>query len=93
MNRSVLSIIAEKHRDKIIKPYDAIFEECGLDAILAYCGHFGGLTVYMPSVRRIFGSCIAHEVRSEFNGMNYKALAIKYDVCESYIRKIVSFAK
>jgi len=71
-------------------PYSEIFnQEGGFDAIQTFTHHFGGVNVYVPSLRTIFIKYIENEIRSEFNGFNYGQLAKKYDFTERHIRRII----
>lgn len=62
----------------------------GIDNMKLLIKEFGGTTLYFPTEKKIYKSARDRQIISEFNGLNYKYLAIKYDMSESYIRSIVN---
>jgi len=88
MDKSVLRHAAMLHPLEIMRPYDRIMGLDGFDAIDAFTEHLGGLTVYIPSMRTIFGRCLEAEARKEFKGSNYAALAKKYGFTERHLRRM-----
>ena len=89
MNKSTLKNAALNHPLQIMQPYDAMLGLDGIDAILAFAEHLGGMTVYVPNERTIFARCLELEARREFNGHNYAILAKKYGYTERHIRRIL----
>ena len=75
--------------DDLPQPYDAIARKVGIKAALALNENFGGLALYFPKLDKILFKKRDALIRKEFNGINHKALAIKYGLTERWIRKIV----
>jgi Mor family transcriptional regulator len=67
-----------------------IAEIIGLDALRALSGVFGGDRVYIPSPERLCIPARNRAIRKDFNGTNYRALSIKYNLTKRWIRIIVS---
>ena len=87
MNKSILREAALRHPSKIMQPYDSIINFDGFDAILAFSASLGGLTVYVPSLRTIFGGCLEAEAKREFKGSNFTELSRKYGFTERHLRR------
>jgi len=89
MNINTLKTAAQRHRTKILRPYDQILDQDGFEAIRAISEHLGGHTVYVPSLRTIFGDCLREEAKREVKaGMSLAEAARKYGFSERHIRKI-----
>ena len=80
---------ALKHVNEVMAPYDTIMEQGGFDAICAFTEQLGGLTIYVPSARTIFGRCLEIEAQKEYDGKNLIALAKKYGYTERHMRRMV----
>ncbi|MCL2841361.1 MAG: hypothetical protein FWE05_11375 [Defluviitaleaceae bacterium] len=89
MEKSVLLQAALRHPSEVLQPYDSIMAAGGFDAIYAFTEHLGGLTIYVPSMRTIFGKCLEAEARNEFKGSNYAFLARKYGYTERHLRRMI----
>ncbi len=62
----------------------------GLQALLDLSARLGGERVYIPLPDRLATAARNRKIRSEFNGQNYRALALKYNLTVRWIREIVS---
>jgi Mor family transcriptional regulator len=62
----------------------------GLDALIALSERFGGDRVYIPMPDRLGIPARNREIREAFTGVNIRALAVKYNLTERWIRVIVS---
>ena len=89
MEKHILRQAAQRHPSDILQPYDALMNLEGFDAIYALCENLGGATVYVPSARKIFTECLTKEALREFNGYNYKSLAMKYGFTERHMRRLL----
>ena len=90
MNEQLAKELVLKYPDKILQPFDTLFDEMGYEAVCAVSKLYGGSTLYIPTTRRIFSKCFAEEIRKEFDGVNIKDLSRKYSFCERSIRYILS---
>lgn len=50
---------------------------------------FGGTSIYIPKVESLEKTVRDQRIREEFDGSNYRELAIKYGLTETWIRSIV----
>lgn len=63
----------------------------GIESYLKLSNALGGTTVYIAKVSEIVERKNRDErIRREFTGWNYKELALKYGLTETWIRNIVS---
>ena len=94
MKKSTLREAAAKHPKLILPPYSEIFSMDGFDAICAFSEIYGGMAVYVPSVRTIFAACLIEQARRELETKNvsFMTLARKYGFTERHLRKLLSGA-
>ena len=78
------------HPHLIKKPYDVIMDIAGFEGINAFSESLGGMTIYIPSMRKIILDCIVEEVRKNYDGKNYNRLADKYGISARQLRRMVS---
>ena len=50
---------------------------------------FGGTSIYIPKVESLEKTVRDQRIREEFDGSNYKELAMRYGLTETWIRSIV----
>ena len=74
--------IPEKYRD--------IVENLGMDSFLKLTRLCGGQNLYVPKMETLEREGRDREIRSLFNGGNYRALAIQFRLSERQIRKIIN---
>lgn len=60
----------------------------GVDALCKFTQHYGGATIYVPKFDHVVRNIRDDLIKKEFNGFNYKELAKKYNLSESWIRKM-----
>lgn len=62
----------------------------GMDAFERLLKQFSGLTLYIPMKASIYRAARDREIIQKFkDGANARSLAIEYEVCETWINKIV----
>lgn len=66
--------------------YDALAD----DIVLSIAEAFGGLQIYLPKKDQILITERNQKIYSEFNGTNYDELALKYNMAEYSIRRIIN---
>lgn len=82
--------------DKIVSVFQLdgeqreIAEIIGIDAYKKLVGHFGGSHIYVCKADTILRDARNEEIYREFNGYNYRRLALKYNLSEKTIREIVT---
>ena len=89
MNKSILLEAARRFPSEIMHPYEAVIGLEGLDAICAFAEPLHGLTVYVPSLKRIFGGCLEAAVKADFKNGNYLALSRRYGLTERHVRRVL----
>lgn len=76
--------------DMIPEAYKEIAKLIGVENTIILCKNFGGGMIYIPKCDSIVKPARDKKIRFEFDGMNYKKLAIKYNLSESTIRNIIN---
>ena len=67
--------------------------ECvGIDGYRKLVENFGGTSVYIQKSDKTAKNLRDEKIKAQFNGGNYKALARKFNLSESAVRKILSNA-
>lgn len=67
-----------------------IAEVIGLEALVRLVKAYGGETLYLPKADRLAIGARNREIRKNFNGRNYRELARRYNLTETWIREIVA---
>lgn len=62
----------------------------GMEAYEKIVTQYSGQSLYIPKLESVLRSSRDEKIRSDFNGYNYKFLAIKYNLSERTIRMITS---
>jgi Mor family transcriptional regulator len=70
--------------------YRDLAEVIGLDVFLEICRFAGGEDLYIPKIESIERAGRNREIRSRFNGGNYKQLARMFRMSERQVRKIIN---
>ena len=89
MNDTAVKLAAERYRDYILPPYDAMMDMEGFDAICAFSNTFSGTSVYVPRLRTIFCQCLEQDILRLYNGHNIRELVQQYGFSERYIRNLI----
>jgi hypothetical protein len=91
LENNILKLAVDNYKSGVNPPFDELLNLVGFDALCAISEQFGGCAIYIPTRKRLFRNCIKKQVLQEFNGGNYRTLAIKYGVCERTIRNMTNF--
>jgi len=70
--------------------YYMIAEKIGVGNALEIAELFQGSSIYFPKLDNVYAKKLREKILKEFNGYNYKHLAVKYGYSEMWIRKIVN---
>ena len=70
--------------------YYMIAEKIGVGNALEIAELFQGSSIYFPKLDNVYAKKLREQILKEFNGYNYKHLAVKYGYSEMWIRKIVN---
>ncbi len=90
MTKNQQKSIISKYNSELLPPYDKIYKTFGYDTIERLVEEFGGTNLYVPTAKRLYSGCYAKQVRSEFDGYNYKELSKKYGYSERTIRNMLN---
>lgn len=66
-----------------------IAELVGMEGFRNLVRIFGGTAIYIPKVESLEKTVRDQRIREEFDGSNYRELAMKYGLTETWIRSIV----
>ncbi|MGI6053950.1 MAG: Mor transcription activator family protein [Clostridium sp.] len=66
-----------------------IAELVGMEGFRNLVRTFGGSSIYIPKVESLEKAVRDQRIRDEFDGSNYRELAMKYGLTETWIRSIV----
>ena len=66
-----------------------IAELVGMEGFRNLVRTFGGTSIYIPKVESLEKTVWDQRIREEFDGSNYKELAMRYGLTETWIRSIV----
>lgn len=64
-------------------------EIVGLASYKKLVTNYGGNLLYIPKPETVLKDIIHKEISEDFDGRNYKKLAIKYGLSEKTVRKII----
>lgn len=70
--------------------YQAIAQVVGVANALKLSEQLGGLPFYFPKIGSLILKNRDQHIRREFNGANYRELARKFGLTESWVRRILN---
>lgn len=76
--------------EDIPEEYRDIVENLGMDSFLKLARLCGGQNLYVPKMETLEREGRDREIRSLFNGGNYRTLAVQFRLSERQIRKIIN---
>lgn len=83
------ALLEEIDPEQLPHPYHQFVGAVGIKGALLIAEQFGGTYVYFPKVEGAIRKARDKLIQKEFDGTNYKQLARKYKLSESWIREIV----
>ena len=66
-----------------------VAEAIGVEATKKMLEIFGGESIYFPKPQSVIRSCRDRRIYHEFNGFNFRELAVRYELTTRQIRVIV----
>lgn len=72
------------------EPYGTIATNVGAENAIKIAKLYQGTGVYFPKLESILNKIRDKNIRREFDGGNYKELALKYGLTERWIREIIN---
>lgn len=83
------SWISEIDPEELPEPYKTLAYKIGINNTLTVAQMYQGLALYLPKLDSTINSIRDKKIRKEFDGYNYRELAIKYKLTERWIRQII----
>ena len=80
---------AVKYPDGVAPPFRTLMERIGFEGVFGLAEEFGGGAVYVPIRLNMFRECRIKAVLNEYNGLNHRELAKKYDFTENGVKKFL----
>ena len=65
-------------------------ELLGTENMLTLVESYSGMSIYVPKLDSLLRNIRDRRIRQEYDGTNTRALALKYDVSESWVKRIAS---
>lgn len=79
----------EINPDELTEPYKELARVIGLKNTIKIAEKYQGMALYLPKLDALIRRIRDDRIRTEFNGGNYRELAIKYKLTEVWVRQIV----
>lgn len=89
MSEMVTEWLDEISIEDIPQNYQPLAKAIGIKALMLLAQEVGGTTLYVPKAESLVQEVRDRKIRAEFNGSNYRELARKYNLSESWVRRIV----
>lgn len=86
----VMQMESKLKLDDLSGDQQMLAEIIGIDKYLEVTKVFGGLTIYICKPGSAYKLTRNELIRKEFDGWNFRELALKYDLSERTIREIVA---
>ena len=84
--------VEEITTEMLPEPYDYYAGLIGMDNFYKLSKELGGTALYIPKTESLFRELRNKKIKEEFNGGNYKDLALKYGLSERFVREICAHA-
>ncbi len=85
-----MSVLEKVRLEDLDQEQQEVAELIGLDSYKKLMAEYGGMSIYIPKADRLERMERNDKIRSEFDGYNFRELAMKYGLTEVSIRSIVS---
>lgn len=67
-----------------------LVELIGMDGMLRLVESYSGMVIYVPKLDSVIKMVRDRHIREEFDGTNSRKLALRYDVSESWVYRVVN---
>ncbi len=75
------------------EPYRTLSYQVGINVVITIAELYQGAALYLPKLDSTLALIRDRKIREEFNGYNYRELALKYRLTERWVREIVENEK
>lgn len=82
-------LLDEVQLENLDEEQKTLAELIGLEGFKNLVRAFNGTSIYVPKIESLEKAVRDERIREEFNGGNYRELALKYGLTETWIRNIV----
>ncbi len=82
-------IASDMRPEELPEGYQAVAKVVGVVNALKLSEALGGLPFYFPKIGTLIGKRRDERICREFNGANYRELAMKYGLTEVWVRRIL----
>ena len=91
MSKEAIKKAADAHVDLIPEPYNELYMALGFDNFKLLFDHFGGQSIYVPSMRSVLSDAIKSQVLAECERrtMTREQIARMYGYTNRYLRKLL----
>lgn len=82
-------MLKEMTLDDLAEKHQLLAQAVGMDGLRNLVKSFGGGQIYIPKTADLLREMKIRAIRKEFDGLNLKQLAIKYDVSNSFVYNVI----
>lgn len=90
MDEKIIKAAVERHREQVAPPYGELLDKLGYEAVNEFIKAFGGLTVYVPTRRSVYRSCIETDIVQNNRHKHVSELVRVYGFSESHVRRLLA---
>lgn len=84
-----MDLLDKVQLDNLEEEQKTLAELIGMDAFRSLVRAFNGTSIYIPKIESLEKTVRDQLIKEEFDGGNYRELALKYGLTETWIRNIV----
>jgi Mor family transcriptional regulator len=89
VNTTTKEWLEEINLDDLPEPYREMSKAIGIKPTLEIARLYQGTGFYLPKLDSVINKIRDKKIKEEFDGKNYKDLAIKYGLTDRWVRQIV----
>lgn len=82
-------LIKEVKLEDLDDSYQLLAKAIGIEPLIRLAGVAGGTVLYIPKAESLLQHARDRRIIQEFNGYNYKELAVKYNLSETWVRQLI----
>lgn len=82
-------LLADTKIEELPEEMQTVAQLIGLENLLKLSHYANGSRIYIPGPEMLLKHARNRQIKTEFNGYNYKELSIQWNLSEEHIRKIL----